>query len=116
MTPKPALAFLAAVTAGALIWALSPLLTGHTEPWDADGRFYFSALVLAGLAVGALVPRSLGMHYLGAVELIDTVADSIAHLAQNGQMMEALTRVSRMLHMTAAEAKDLVEQQQTTQK
>lgn len=67
MIPKPALAFLASATASALIWVLSPLLTGHTEPWDADGQFYFSALVLAGLCAGALIPRSLHMHYLGAV-------------------------------------------------
>jgi hypothetical protein len=29
--------------------------------------FYVSALALAGLGAGALIPKSLGMHYLGAV-------------------------------------------------
>lgn len=60
-------AFFLSAAASALIWALSPLLTGHVEPWDADGYFYVSALAVAGLGAGAMIPQSLRMHYLGAV-------------------------------------------------
>ncbi len=50
----------------ALIWALSPLLAGHREPWDADGPYYVLALVVAGAAAGVLAPRPWWAHYLGA--------------------------------------------------
>lgn len=46
------------------IWALSPLLTGRAEPWDADGFFYIGALAATGLLAGALIPKRLFMHYL----------------------------------------------------
>lgn len=64
---QPLLAFLVAVGASALIWALSPWLTGHAEPWDSDGVYYFAALAVAGLISGALMPRPLWAHYPGAV-------------------------------------------------
>ncbi|KXK14915.1 MAG: hypothetical protein UZ18_ATM001001621 [Armatimonadetes bacterium OLB18] len=53
--------------AGAMIWALSPLLVGHSEPWDADGYFYVLALIIAGLLAGLLAPRPLWAHYVGAL-------------------------------------------------
>jgi 4-hydroxybenzoate polyprenyltransferase len=59
--------FLGAAFAGALIWAFSPMVTGHAEPWDADGVYYFAALVLAGLVSGFLAPKSIWMLYLGSV-------------------------------------------------
>lgn len=52
---------------GALIWALSVPLTGKAEPWDAESPYYFVALALAGAVSGAIVPRHLWAHYLGAV-------------------------------------------------
>ncbi len=62
-----ALAFLVAAVASALIWVLSPLLTGHAEPWDADWLFYVGSLAVAGLGAGALIPNSLWAHYLGCI-------------------------------------------------
>ena len=67
MNRPAAFAFLASAILGALIWALSPLLTGQAEPWDADGPIYVIALVAAGLIAGAFIPKSLWAHYLGSV-------------------------------------------------
>ncbi len=55
-----------AAALGASVWALSPWLVGHREPWDADGPFYVIALALAGLVAGSIAPRPLWAHYLGA--------------------------------------------------
>jgi hypothetical protein len=43
------------------------LLSGHREPWDAEGLFYVVALFVAGLLAGLLAPRPLWAHYLGAL-------------------------------------------------
>lgn len=43
-----------AAGAGALIWAVSPRVTGTREPWDADGPYYVGALAVAGFGVGLL--------------------------------------------------------------
>ena len=53
--------------AAAAVWALSPLLDGHREPWDTDGPSYVIALAVAGALTGVLVPRPLWARYLGAV-------------------------------------------------
>jgi hypothetical protein len=58
--------FLVSAAAGALVWALSPLLTDHREPWDAGGLFYVLALIVAGSLAGLLAPKPLWAHYLGA--------------------------------------------------
>ncbi|MEW6681316.1 MAG: hypothetical protein AB1451_00125 [Nitrospirota bacterium] len=60
------LTLLVSAVAGALVWALSPWLVGHPEPWDADGPFYLLALVTAGSFAGLLAPRPLWAHYIGA--------------------------------------------------
>lgn len=52
--------------AAALIWVVSPWLTGQLEPWDADGPFYIGALAVAGALSGALAPRPRWAHYVGA--------------------------------------------------
>ena len=44
---------------GAAIWGLSPLVTGHAEPWDADSLFYVAALAAAGFIVGWLCPQKI---------------------------------------------------------
>ena len=71
MPPKPKprswVTVLVSAAAGALIWALSPWLTGHQEPWDADGLFYVAALVVAGSVAGAITPRPLWGLYLGVL-------------------------------------------------
>lgn len=58
--------FIAAL-AGAASWALSPMLTGHLEPWDAGGIYYFSALILGGLVSGFLVPSPIWTLYVGSI-------------------------------------------------
>ena len=67
MKPRSWVTVLASAVAGALVWALSPWLTGHQEPWDADGLFYVGALVVAGSVAGAITPRPLWALYLGAL-------------------------------------------------
>lgn len=52
--------------ASASIWLLTPLLTSHREPWDADGSFYLVALLIAGAVAGAIAPRPLWAHYAGS--------------------------------------------------
>lgn len=56
---------LVSALASALVWALSPALTGHREPWDAEGLFYVTALVAAGSVAALFSPRPLWAHYLG---------------------------------------------------
>jgi hypothetical protein len=55
------------IVASALVWALSPFLVGHREPWDADGYFYVLSLAVSGSFAGLLVPRPLWAHYAGAL-------------------------------------------------
>ena len=52
--------------AGVSIWLLTPVLTSHREPWDADGSYYIVALVIAGAVAGALAPKPLWAHYVGS--------------------------------------------------
>lgn len=56
-----------AAAAGASIWALSLLLTGHREAWDTGGGYYPVGLIIAGVLSGVLAPRPLWAHYVGAV-------------------------------------------------
>jgi hypothetical protein len=67
MTHRAAVTFIVAAVLGATIWLLSPWVTGHKEPWDADGIFYFGALVVAGLIAGVVSPKPLWAHYLGSL-------------------------------------------------
>ena len=60
-------AILVAAGLSALVWALSVPFTGHREPWDAEGPYYLVALAVLGATSGALVPRPLWGHYVGAV-------------------------------------------------
>lgn len=57
---------LVSAAVGAVIWALSPWVTGHREPWDAAGIYYVVALFVGGLVAGVLSPRPLWAHYVGA--------------------------------------------------
>jgi hypothetical protein len=58
---------LVSAVAGGLVWALSPWLAGHREPWDAAGLFYIVALFVAGSLAGLLTPKPLWAHYVGAI-------------------------------------------------
>jgi hypothetical protein len=53
--------------AAASVWALSPWLVGHREPWDAEGYFYVLGLLAAGTGAGLLTPRPLWAQYVGAL-------------------------------------------------
>ena len=48
---------LVAVVCGAAIWVLSPTFTGHVEPWDAKGPYYWVALLISGVFVGWIEPK-----------------------------------------------------------
>ena len=50
---------------GALIWALSPAMTGQTEPWDAESVYYFAALFVAGAIAAIPGFRPVWAIYLG---------------------------------------------------
>lgn len=67
MKHRAVLAFLVAVITSALVWAISPWLTGHQEPWDAEWFFYVSGLLLSGFITGVLVPKPLWAYYLGSI-------------------------------------------------
>ncbi|MDH2240954.1 hypothetical protein N5J70_03155 [Pseudomonas sp. GD03909] len=58
---------LLAALAGAAIWGLSPLVTGHVEPWDAGGLYYTLALALGGGLCGSVTPKPLWPLYIGCV-------------------------------------------------
>jgi hypothetical protein len=67
--PKPlsplAGPFLPALGWGFALWALSPLIAGTREPWDASWPFYSLAMLLGGLAGGWWLPRRWLSAYLG---------------------------------------------------
>lgn len=48
---------------GYLVWLASESVTGHPEPWDANGPYYFVSLVAAGFLSTLIYPRSV---FLGA--------------------------------------------------
>jgi hypothetical protein len=52
---------------GAVIWALSQLITGKLEPWDAESPYYFVALLFSGIIVGALIPKHVWAVLVGIV-------------------------------------------------
>lgn len=63
-----ALSLVLSIAGGAAIWALSPAMTGHAEPWDSGSLYYVIALTLLGLALGALStrPRAILLIPMGA--------------------------------------------------
>lgn len=46
---------------------MSVPVTGRAEPWDADSPYYVVALATAGAISGAVLPKHLWAHYIGAV-------------------------------------------------
>jgi hypothetical protein len=65
MKPGRSLAFLIGVGLGALIWLLSPVVTGRREPWDAPVGYYYGALLGAGILGGFAAPAHWGATALG---------------------------------------------------
>jgi peptidoglycan/LPS O-acetylase OafA/YrhL len=57
--------FLLGTALGVAIWLLSPFVTGHREPWDAEGGYYFTALLLAGVLGGLVLPEYWGSLVIG---------------------------------------------------
>lgn len=51
--------------AGAAIWALSPIIVGAAEPWDAESFYYVLSLFGVGIALGGSRPRGIWVHYVG---------------------------------------------------
>lgn len=67
MDPRQWVTILISTLAAASVWALSPWLAGHREPWDAESYYYPVALLIAGAIAGYIAPRPLWAHYVGAV-------------------------------------------------
>lgn len=65
-TKAKLIAFVSSFLLGVLVWDISPIVTGHTEPWDSSSAYYPLALLFGGIAVGLLQPGSVSIHYLGA--------------------------------------------------
>ena len=61
------LAFSSASATAFAVWALSPWLTGHNEPRDAPGVYYYVALLVAGAVSGLIAAKPLWAHYLGGI-------------------------------------------------
>ena len=57
--------FMLSVGLGLLIWALSPMLAGNREPWDARGPYYAASLFIAGLVPALLEPRRFWVWPVG---------------------------------------------------
>ena len=65
MKPGRGSGFFVGVGLGALIWLLSPVVTGRREPWDASGGYYIGALLGAGILGGLVAPTHWGAAALG---------------------------------------------------
>ena len=57
--------FFLSAAGGAAIWALSPVIVGKPEPWDAESFYYVLALLAVGLLLGVVRPRRFWIHYPG---------------------------------------------------
>ena len=67
MRSRAVLALIVAAALAAAIWALSVPITGHGEPWDAEALYYPVALGVTGVISGAIIPKPLWAHYVGAI-------------------------------------------------
>jgi hypothetical protein len=62
---RPAIVLIAGFVFGALIWWVSPTVTGHVEAWDAKGVYYPLSLVVAGVVAALLSPRHFVLAPVG---------------------------------------------------
>lgn len=58
--------FILGASVGAIIWALSPVLTGFKEPWDSTSHYYLFALVIGGVLLGSVTKKHSGAYGFGA--------------------------------------------------
>ena len=79
-------AFLLGIALGVAIWLLSPFITGHREPWDAEAGYYFIALLLAGILGGLVSPEAWGSVAIGifAGQAVVLVGGVVADPASGG--------------------------------
>ena len=63
--PDRRFAFLFGLVLGIAIWLLSPLIAGHREPWDAEGGYYATALLVGGILGGLAVPQHWALVAIG---------------------------------------------------
>lgn len=63
--PKRLRALSAGAALGAVLWLLSPILVGETEPWDSEGIYYVAGLFLAGAFGAAADPNRFWLAPLG---------------------------------------------------
>jgi len=54
-----------AAIGGALVWGLSPLLTGELEPWDSRSGYYGIGIAVASALSGLLAGRQLWLPIIG---------------------------------------------------
>ena len=52
---------------GAIIWFLSPFITGEVEPWDAFPLFYLVSLSIVGFIAAIPKSASLTSIYVGVI-------------------------------------------------
>lgn len=64
---------------GVLIWALSPLMTGHKEAFDGGNGYYFLALMIAGF-----IPAFIHPKYFWSCPLMVLIGQESYILATNG--------------------------------
>ena len=65
-----AIEFICGCILGAAIWWLSPTVTGHAEPWDAEGwqgfgSYFCVALFIAGALAACVWPPGFAIGALG---------------------------------------------------
>ena len=79
-------AFLLGLVLGVAIWLLSPVITRHREPWDAQGGYYPGALVLTGLLGGLAMPQHWGSVAIGifAGQAVVLLGSVVAEPASGG--------------------------------
>lgn len=53
------------VLLGMAIWWASPMITGHGEPWDAEGGYYFGTLFVAGFVAAIFLPKAFWVAPIG---------------------------------------------------
>ena len=84
--PNRRSALLLGLALGVAIWLLSPFITGHREPWDAEGGYYASALLVAGMLGGLVVPQHWASSAIGilAGQAVVLMGGVIAEPARGG--------------------------------